>query len=160
VQLAAAAGAVVVAAVRDPDLRPAVADLGAQTVIDPADIGEFGPYDVVLELVGAATLPFALGALAPRGRVVVIGVGSGARVELNLFDLMARRARISASTLRARDRPSKAAVAARVHAHVLPLLVDGRVRVPVTAVFDMADAALAYERFAAGSKLGKVVLVR
>jgi NADPH:quinone reductase len=160
VQLAAATGARVVAAVRDADLRPAVAELGAETVIDPAEMGEFGPYDVVLELVGAASLPIALGSLAQLGRVVVIGVGSGARVEINLLDLMARRGRISASMLRARDRPSKAAVAARVQAHVLPLLRDGRVRVPVSAAFDMADAALAYERFAAGSKLGKVVLVR
>ncbi len=160
VQLAAATGARVIAAVRDPDLHPAVAELGAEEVIDPADIAASGPYDVVLELVGAATLPLALGALAPLGRVVVIGVGSGARVEVNLLDLMARRGRISASMLRSRDRPSKAVVAARVRAHVLPLLRAGRVRVPVSATFDLADVAAAYDRFSAGSKLGKVVLVR
>ena len=42
---------------------------------------------------------------------------------------------------------------------MLPLLADGRVRVPVEATFPMAEAAAAYERFAAGGKLGKIVLV-
>ena len=42
---------------------------------------------------------------------------------------------------------------------MLPLLAEGRVRVPVCTTFPMAEAAAAYERFGRGSKLGKVVLV-
>ena len=78
VQLAAAAGAHVVASVRDRALRDAVAGLGAHEVVEPGSVPAHGPYDVVLELVGAASLPDALGALATGARVVVIGVGSGA----------------------------------------------------------------------------------
>lgn len=159
VQLAAAAGARVTASVRHPDRRGDVGALGAAVVVDPGEVAGHGPYDVVLELVGAASLPDALGALATCGRVAVVGVGSGARVELNLLQLMAARARIGGSTLRARDRREKAAVAAAVAAHVVPLLADGRVRVPVCDTFSMAEAGAAYERFERGGKLGKVVLV-
>ncbi len=65
----------------------------------------------------------------------------------------------AASTLRARSRREKADVAAAVAAHVLPLLADGRVRVPVADTFPLPEADAAYERFARGGKLGKVVLV-
>jgi NADPH:quinone reductase-like Zn-dependent oxidoreductase len=158
VQLAAAAGAHVVASVRDPGLRDGVASLGAHEVVDPGAVADHGPYDAVLELVGAASLPDALGALAGGGRVAVIGVGSGAKVEVNLLQLMGRRARLSGSTLRARGREDKAAVAQAVIRHVVPLLESGQVRVPVAGTFPMARATDAYERFERGSKLGKIVL--
>jgi NADPH:quinone reductase-like Zn-dependent oxidoreductase len=159
VQIAAAAGAVVVATVRDAARRDAVVALGAGVAIDPADVAAHGPYDVVLELVGAASLPSVLPHLATGARVVVIGVGSGATLVLNLLQLMGTRARIGGSTLRPRSRSEKADVAAGVAAHVLPHLASGRISVPVCATFPMADAQAAYEFFAAGGKLGKVVLV-
>jgi NADPH:quinone reductase len=159
VQLAAAAGAVVVATVRDPDRRDAVAALGAAVVIAPGEEAAHGPYDVVLELVGASSLATTLPAVATGARIVVIGVGGGARMELNLFTLMGARASIGGSTLRARSRREKANVAEGVRAHVLPLLASGRVAVPVTATFPLAEAEAAYDRFSQGSKLGKVVLV-
>lgn len=159
VQLAAATGATVVASVRDPRRRDQLAAFGAAETVDPADQQGHGPYDVVLELVGAASLPSALGALATGGRVAVIGVGSGARVELDLLALMRRRARIGGSTLRGRTRAQKATVVERVRDHVLPLVAGGRVAVPVCDTFPMADAQAAYDRFEAGGKLGKVVLV-
>jgi NADPH:quinone reductase-like Zn-dependent oxidoreductase len=159
VQLAAATGAVVVATVRDAARRDAVAALGATVVIDPADVAAHGPYDVVLELVGAASLPGVLPHVATGARVAVIGVGSGANIELNLLQLMSTRARISGATLRGRSLREKANVAAGVATHVLPLLSSGRVTVPVCATFPMAEAGAAYERFTAGGKLGKIILV-
>jgi len=159
VQLAAAVGATTVASVRSPELRDAVTTLGAAHAVDPEDAAGLGPFDVVLELVGASSLPGALGALAVGGRIAVIGVGSGARVEIDLMGLMHRRGRISASTLRARSILEKAAVARAVEARVLPLLRSRRLRVPVEATYPMDRAAEAYERFAAGGKLGKIVLV-
>jgi len=158
VQLAVAAGASVVATVRDPALRDAVTAFGA-TAVAPDGFGDHGPFDVVLELVGGPNLTADIAALGVGGRIAVIGVGGGAKAEINLLDLMGRRGRIHGSTLRARSLEAKADAARRVEAQVLPLLVAGRVRVPVAATFPMADAGAAYERFAAGSKLGKVVLV-
>jgi NADPH:quinone reductase-like Zn-dependent oxidoreductase len=159
VQLAAATGASVVATVRDASRRDEVRALGAAEVIDPASVAEYGPYDVVLELVGSASLTDVLPHLAIGAHVVVIGVGSGGSMEINLMGLMTKRARIGGSTLRARTRREKADVAAGVAAHVLPLLASGRIRVPVCATFPMGDVLEAYDRFAAGGKLGNVVLV-
>ncbi len=158
-QLAAAAGATVTASVRNAALHDAVRELGATYVVEPGDEGAYGPYDVVLELVGAPSLTSVLPHLAIGSRVVVIGVGGGAQMEINLFQLMGARARIGGSTLRARSRREKADVAAAVAAHVLPLLTDGRVRVPVADTFALSEAEAAYERFAKGGKLGKVVLI-
>ena len=101
VQIAAAVGARVVASVRDPSRRDEVRGLGADEVLDPAAVADAGPYDVVLELVGAASLPDAIRGLATGARVAVIGVGSGATIELSLLDLMVKRARLGGATLRA-----------------------------------------------------------
>lgn len=158
VQLAVAAGATVVATVRNPDLHDAVAALGAEVVAPDAFVDR-GPYDVILELVGAPNLPDDVRSLATGGRISVIGVGAGAKAELNLLALMAVRGRIAGSTLRARSLEDKADAARRVERHLLPLLGSGRVTVPVAATYTMSDAQAAYERFAAGGKLGKVVLV-
>jgi len=159
VQLATATGASVVATVRDAARHDQVRALGAATVIDPAEVAAHGPYDVVLELVGAASLPDVLPHLATGARVVVIGVGSGATMPINLHVLMTARARLGGATLRPRSRREKADVAAGVAAHVVPLVASGRLTVPVCATFPLAEAEAAYARFAAGGKLGKVVLV-
>ena len=159
VQLGAVAGAHVVASTRHAAHAAALAGLGAAAVIAPGEEAAHGPYDVVLELVGAASLPSVLKELAPSGRAVVIGVGSGSEVELDLRLLMDRRARLSASQLRARSRDEKAAVIGSLGAHTLALLESGRLRVPVSGTVPLEDAAAGYERFAAGGKLGKIVLV-
>lgn len=158
VQLGVATGAEVVATVRSERLRDAVAALGA-TVVPPGEEAAHGPFDVVLELVGGPNVPADLEALARGGRVLVIGVSAGASAELPLYRLMQKRARIHGSTLRARSLEDKAQVCRLLEKHVLPLLASGRVRVPVEASFPLAEVGAAYERFAAGDKLGKIVLL-
>ncbi|HEY6471851.1 MAG TPA: zinc-binding dehydrogenase [Acidimicrobiales bacterium] len=159
VQLAAAAGAHVTATVRNKDHHEAVRQLGAHAVLSPGEEGLGAPYDVVLELVGQASLTEVLPHLGLWSRVVVVGVGSGGRMEIDLMQLMTKRARIGGVTLRSRTRQEKADVAAAVAAHVLPLLAAGHLQVPIAATFPLAEADAAYERFGAGGKLGKVVLV-
>jgi NADPH:quinone reductase len=114
---------------------------------------------VILELVGAPNFPANLDALATGGRLMVIGVGAGATVELDLRKLMTRRSRVLASNLRSRALEEKADAARRVKRQVLPLVAAGRLRVPIAATFPLADAQHAYDRFTAGGKLGKLVLV-
>jgi putative PIG3 family NAD(P)H quinone oxidoreductase len=159
VQLGRATGAHVTATVRNEELREGVAGLGAHEVLEPAGFEEHGPFDVILELVGAPNMAGNLQALAPGGRIVVIGVGGGFKAEVNLLALMGKRATLRASTLRARPLEEKAATARAMEKHVLPLLTSGEVRVPVAATYDLVDAAAAYDRFTAGAKLGKVVLL-
>jgi NADPH:quinone reductase len=159
VQLGAAAGARVVAAVRNPGHHKAVAGLGAAVVVEPGRAADHGPFDVVLELVGAPNFAADLDALAIGGRLMIIGVGGGSRVQLDLWQLMSRRARLLGSLLRPRSLEEKADAARRVEHHVVPLLAKGRLKIPVAATFPLEAAQEAYDRFAAGSKLGKVVLV-
>jgi NADPH2:quinone reductase len=157
IQLARASGARVTATVRNQAMRDGVAALGAE-VIEPDGFSEHGPFDVILELVGAPNLAENLQALAAGGRITVIGVGAGAKGELNLLALMGKRARIHGSTLRARSLEEKALAARGLEREVLPLFESGALQVPVAETFPLADAAAAYERFAAGGKLGKIVI--
>jgi NADPH:quinone reductase-like Zn-dependent oxidoreductase len=157
IQLGRAAGAQVTATVRSEQLRDRVAEFGA-TAVSPEDFAGRGPFDVVLELVGGPNLAGNLQALATGGRIAVIGVGAGAKTEINLLALMGKRARIHGSTLRARPLEEKALTARRVEHEVLPLFERGMLRVPVAGEFPLDRAAEAYEAFAAGGKLGKLVI--
>jgi len=159
VQLGAAAGAHVTATVRRPEARDAVADLGAHEVIDPEGFEEHGPFDVILELVGAPNLAGNLKAIGTAGRIVVIGIGAGAKGELNLRDLMQKRATLRASTLRARPLEEKALTARLMERHVVPLFEAGALRVPIAETFPLESAVEAYDRFAEGGKIGKIVLL-
>ena len=158
IQLARTAGARVTATVRREELRPEVERLGAEA-IDPEGFEERGPFDVVLELVGAPNLPGNLSALATGGRVVVIGVGAGIKTEINLVVLMGKRARLGGSTLRARPLEEKALAMRLVEREVLPLFENGTLEVPVSDTFPLDEVEAAYERFTAGGKLGKIVLL-
>ncbi len=157
IQLARACGARVTATVRNEALRDQVAALGA-SVIACDGFAEHGPFDVILELVGGPNMPENMTALATGGRITVIGVSAGAKSELNLLALMGKRARIHGSTLRARPLEQKALVARLVEQEVLPLFESSALTVPIADTFPLDEAAAAYERFAAGGKLGKVVL--
>jgi len=157
VQLGRMAGARVTASVRREELRAGVQALGA-TAIDPEGFADSGPFDVVLELVGAPNLPDNLKALATGGRIVVIGVGAGFKAEVNLLAMMGKRATLRASTLRARPLEGKALAMRRVETEVLPGFDSGALDVPVAATFPLDQAEAAYDRFTEGGKLGKVVL--
>jgi NADPH:quinone reductase len=147
----------VTATVRNEDLREGVAAFGAE-VVAPEGYEDNGPFDVILELVGAPNLETNVKSLAMRGRIVVIGISAGAKAELNLGALMGTRGRIMASTLRARPLEEKALTARGVERNVLPLIQSGAVKVPVHATFPLDKAPDAYEAFAAGGKLGKIVI--
>jgi NADPH2:quinone reductase len=157
IQLGHAIGARVTATVRNPDLREPVSAMGAM-VIDPEGFGDHGPFDVIVELVGAINLEENLHALETGGRIMVIGTGAGATGEINLGVLMMKRARMLGSTLRARPLELKAVAARAVERSVLPAIAAGAVKVPVAKVYPLEEAQDAYDHFAAGGKLGKIVL--
>jgi NADPH2:quinone reductase len=157
IQLGRTAGARVTATVRNPDHRDKVAELGAR-VIAPEGFVEHGPFDVILELVGAPNLPGNLEALDLWGRIAVIGIAAGAKAELNLGLAMQKRARIFNSTLRPRPLEEKALTARALERSVLPALASGDVHVPIAATYPLEDAVAAYDKFAEGGKLGKIIL--
>jgi NADPH:quinone reductase-like Zn-dependent oxidoreductase len=135
-----------------------VASLGAEA-IPPEGFEDHGPFDVILELVGAPNLDGNLRSLATLGRIVIIGIGAGGKAEFHLAALMGTRGSIRGSTLRARPLEEKAAAARAMERHVLPLFDTGALKVPIAETFPLERAADAYDRFEAGGKLGKIVLV-
>ncbi|MBJ7457829.1 MAG: zinc-binding dehydrogenase [Thermoleophilaceae bacterium] len=158
IQLAKNAGAFVVASVRDAAVHDSVRALGADEVVLPDAAGDHEPFDVVLELVGGPNIAGAIKGLAMGGRIVVIGVGGGFKTEINLLAIMGKRAVLRGSTLRARPLEEKALASRAVEREVLPALANGSIVVPVMESFPLPEVAAAYDRFTAGSKLGKIVL--
>jgi putative PIG3 family NAD(P)H quinone oxidoreductase len=157
VQLGAMAGARVTATVRNEHARERIEALGVNAIA-PDGFAAEGPFDVILELVGAPNWPENLAALAMSGRIAVIGVGAGPKVELNLGALMSKRGTIHGSTLRARALEDKCSAARGVEKAVLPGFASGDLSVFVTASYPLEQAAEAYDRFQQGGKLGKIVL--
>jgi NADPH:quinone reductase len=158
VQLGHVLGADVTASVRTAKNRAAVEELGADRALPPDEAFEHGPFDVILELVGGPNLPADVKALAAWGTIVVIGVSAGHQETLDLRRLMTTRGSIRASTLRYRPPEEKALLARQIETSVLPLVADGRLRVPIEAEFPLAEVAAAYDRFKGGGHLGKIVL--
>jgi NADPH:quinone reductase len=157
VQLGRAAGADVVASVRDTRLHQRVSQLGGRAA-GPEEALALGPFDVVLELVGGRGTAAAVAALGPLGRLVVIGLSAGRHFELDLSQMMAKRATLRSSNLRYRALEEKAVVVQRLARHVVPLLAPGRLSIAVQATYPFGQAQEAYEHFALGGKFGKIIL--
>jgi NADPH2:quinone reductase len=157
VQLGTMAGARVTATVRNEHCREQIQALGVNAIA-PDEFAEAGPFDVILELVGAPNFPANLDALAPLGRIGVVGIGAGAQTELDLRALMYKRVRMFGTVMRARALEEKALMTRAVEKAVLPGFVSGDLSVFVASTYPLDDVAAAYERFRAGGKLGKIVL--
>ena len=161
VQIGVAAGARVLATVRSAEVRTRVADLGAETIAPEqlvARARELGGADVILELVGSPNLERDFQALATKGRIVIVGTGAGDEAPLSLGTLMAKRARLIGTVLRARPLEEKAAAVQAFAREVVPHLASGRIVPLVDRVFPAADAARAFDRMQQPGKLGKVLL--
>lgn len=158
VQVVRALGAHPIAVTRDDQFHERLRALGAAETLTLEEVSALDGVDVVLELLGAAHLARALEVVNPYARIVVIGVGAGARVELNLLQVMQKRITLTGSTLRSRTRDQKAEVTRRVSDALVPLWSAGELVVPLAKVFDLDDAPAAYDYFAQPGKFGKVVL--
>ena len=108
---------------------------------------------------GAGGLASNLRALATGGRLVVIGLQQGRRAELDLGLLMARRASIHGTTLRARPADEKAAIVADVAARAWSLLDDGRLRPVIHARLPLGEAGRAHTMLDSGTVFGKLLLI-
>ena len=167
-QIGAALGARVIATAGGPERTARCLTLGAEAAVDHRaedfvaavrDASGGAGADVVLDVVGAAYLPDNLRVLATGGRLVVIGMQRGRRGELDLAMLLAKRAQVSGTTLRARPAEEKARLVRDVLEHVWPLVADGRVRPVVHARLPLERAADAHRLLESGEVFGKVLLL-
>jgi putative PIG3 family NAD(P)H quinone oxidoreductase len=113
---------------------------------------------LVLDFVGAAYAPENVAALAPGGRIVVIGTMGGNKGPVDLRLLMQARASITGTVLRPRPLEEKIAATQAFGRDVLPLVAAGRVRPVVDEVLPAARAAEAHERMERNDSFGKIVL--
>lgn len=117
--------------------------------------------DVILDIMGASYLDRNVDALAPDGRLVVIGFQGGVKGELNLGKLLGKRAGVIATALRSRPvtGPSgKGAIIAEVVANVWPMIAAGKVRPVVGAELPITEAAEAHRLLESSEVTGKVLL--
>ncbi|MFH9177687.1 NAD(P)H-quinone oxidoreductase [Streptomyces albogriseolus] len=168
IQLAKAVGAKVAVTAGAREKLERCAELGADILINYREqdfVAELREAtggkgaDVILDNMGAKYLDRNVQALAVNGRLVIIGMQGGVKGELNIGALLAKRAAITATTLRARPVEEKAAIVAAVREHVWPLVSGGHVRPVIDREIPMPDAAQAHRIVEDSSHIGKVLLV-
>lgn len=164
VQIGVAAGARVLGVVRSDAAAEAVARLGAESIRDDSyeaavlEMTDGRGADVILELVGAHHFPANVGVLAPKGRIIVVGVGAGQQIELSLLQLMQKRGTIRGTILRARPLEEKASAIRAFEREVVPSLASGRMQAVIDSVYPADEVVAAFDRLAEPGKIGKVLL--
>jgi putative PIG3 family NAD(P)H quinone oxidoreductase len=167
IQLGRAFGARVIVTAR-ASKHEALKALGAEVTVDyktedfvaavRTATGDRGA-DVILDIMGAAYLARNIDALAPNGRLAIIGLQGGRKAELNLNALMAKRGSISATTLRVRPPAEKAEIVRGVREQIWPLVESGAVRPVIDRRLPMAEVAQAHRVVEANEHTGKVLLL-
>ncbi len=162
IQWARAIGAHVAVTAGSSEKLARCAELGAEVLINyrEQDFVEAlpQPVDVILDVMGAKYLDANVRALARRGRLVVIGLQGGVTADLNLGLLLGKSASVTATALRSRPAPEKAAICAEVVANVWPLYASGAIRPVIDRVLPLAQAAEAHKALADSAHVGKVLL--
>ncbi|ALS56717.1 NADPH:quinone oxidoreductase [Rathayibacter toxicus] len=167
IQTAAALGARVAVTAGSPRTLDACHALGAEILINYreedfvarlADETHDRGAEVILDPIGGDYLARNVEALAPGGRLVVIGTQSGTQGSLDLRTLMRRRGTVFATTLRARPLAERRAIIAQVQEHLWPLVTEGRVRPVIDQVVPLAEAERAHERLLTSGHVGTVLL--
>ena len=164
-QLAKAAGATVYGTARSASKTDRARALGIDAAFDPEDFATTvrdatngNGVDVIMDFIGGPYLASNLDALAPRGRLVVVGLMGGSKTPIDLGILMSKRLHIFGTMLRNRSRAEKATLTARFAANVVPLLADGRVRPIVDRIFAFEDVVAAHTYMETNTNFGKIVL--
>ena len=174
IQVCRALGARVAVTVSTADKAAHCRELGAELTIDytgedfvdevrrwtDGDARGTG-VDVVLDVMGAKYLRRNVSALAPDGRVVVIGMQGGVKGELDLGSLLSRRGGVLATALRSRPATGpggKAGICSEVREHLWPLVAEARVRPTVTTTLPLEQAGQALALLESGTGHGKIVL--
>ncbi|GIJ30109.1 NAD(P)H quinone oxidoreductase [Micromonospora qiuiae] len=166
IQLGTALGATVVATARSVK-HDRLRALGADHLIDYREqdfveevrkLTDGRGADVVLDIMGASYLGRNVAALAPDGRLVIIGMQGGRKGELDLAALLAKRGTVAATALRSRPLDQKAAIVQGVRDQVWPLIEAGRIRPVIDRLLPITEAPAAHRLVESNEHIGKVLL--
>lgn len=117
-----------------------------------------GGADVILDIIGAKYLDQNVKALGTGGHLVVIGLQGGIRAELNLAALLAKRASVSATSLRARPVEEKSQIVSEMTGSVWDWIEAGKWQPIVDSTFALDDVADAHRHLESSEHIGKIVL--
>ena len=138
-------------------------ELGAQGGVLRAEglegLKPFGPFDVVLDPVGANYAESNLKLLALDGRWVLIGLMGGRKAELDMALVLGKRIQLLGSTLRTRNDQFKADLLSDLNQQVWPLFNEGRLSPQLARAYPMEEAQEAYAELASNQVSGKLVVV-
>ena len=167
VQLAHHVGATVAVTAGSAEKLARCAELGADVLVNYRDedfveavraATDGRGADVILDNMGAKYLSRNIEALAPSGRLLVIGLQGGTRAELDLAALMGKRAAVISTSLRSRPAAEKATIVAAVREHVWPLVASGAIRPVIWTRLPLASAGEAHQVLSDSRHVGKVLL--
>lgn len=166
-QYLAALGSTTITTVGSAEKAEIAAQLGAQHTVNYREqdfaeqverITHGRGADIILDVVGAKYLAANIQSLAVDGRLVVIGLQGGRKAELDLGQMLSRRLRLIATTLRSRDADAKAKIVRGVAEDIWPLVSEGKIGVHTDRTFPFHQAQAAHEYFDSGQHTGKVLL--
>jgi NADPH:quinone reductase len=167
IQVAKAFGATVFTTARNAEKCRACEELGATRAINYTEedfvevvkeaTGGIG-CTVVMDMVGGDYFNRNLDVLAPDGRMVQVAVQKGAKVELFIPTIMAKRIHYTGSTLRPRTVEQKGVVTKAVGENLWPLFEKGDIKPLIFKTFPLEDAAEAHALMASSNHIGKIML--
>ena len=145
-----------------------VSELGADLVINFVENPDFTEIvkaytgkkgvDLILDHVGAKYLDPNMKSLAYKGKLVIIGVISGIKAELNLALMMVKRQQIIGSVLRSRPVPEKAEIVAEFTRRALPKFADRTIVPIIEKTFGIDEVTAAHQMMEDDKHFGKIVL--
>jgi len=149
-----------------PDKIEEVKKLGADLVIDFTETPDFTEavkehtakkgVDLILDHVGAKYLKPNMSSLGYMGKLIIIGVISGIKAELNLALMMVKRQQIIGSVLRSRPVAMKGEIVAEFTRCAIPKFADRSI--VISKVFPVEEVAAAHKMMEDDAHFGKIVL--
>lgn len=122
------------------------------------DLTQGTGVDVIEDFIGAAYWDKNLRSLKIGGRLVLVGLMGGVKVETNLGMILTKRLQIFGSVLRSRPLEDKIAITQRFKQNWLPLLTAGKIKPIIDTVFSLAQAAEAHQYMEDNKNFGKIIL--
>ena len=114
--------------------------------------------DVILDLAGGAYFEQNLQCLRTKGRLMLVGLQSGAKAEFDLGIALRRRLKIMGTALRSRSLEEKSEAVRCFADDMVPLFESGRLRPNVDRVFPVSEIHAAHEYLESNESFGKVIL--
>jgi len=159
VQIAKYLGAQITATAGTPEKCARVKELGAHECLNyrTESVEGHGPFDLILDILGGPSVAH-LKLLNLEGRIVFIATQLGPVGELDVRELMKRRARVIGSVLRSRTLEEKIAIKSQLDILLGQAVISGEIRPIIDAIIPLTEAERAHARMKAGEHFGKLVL--